>query len=269
MSDQNQSRKAFTLIELLVVISIIAMLMSIMMPALGRARENAKSVICRSNLKQIYLGASLWSDDNDGYTVAAFWSSPATSPGKEYASLDPYLNSSSEQANDCYRCPSVNTVNKWMEEMKVWVAEDVKDRLSYGANAYLYLNQVGPDGRYPACSCKPEGSSVFGPDDIYAYRHGWAKIASLKNANRLMYFMDYGYYHFTGEIGFDPSKPVSELDWNVATRWHGKKDDLGYGYSNMAWLDGHVSVEPDDFADIPDDDDHRYPKYWYYINGLK
>ncbi|MGE4286803.1 MAG: type II secretion system protein, partial [Phycisphaerae bacterium] len=44
--------KGFTLIELLVVISIIAMLMAIMMPALGKARESARMTLCKTNLKQ-------------------------------------------------------------------------------------------------------------------------------------------------------------------------------------------------------------------------
>ncbi|MGE4286352.1 MAG: type II secretion system protein [Phycisphaerae bacterium] len=61
-----QSRRAFTLIELLVVISIIAMLMAILMPALGRARESAKRTVCLSNLKTLTLGWMLYSDANDG-----------------------------------------------------------------------------------------------------------------------------------------------------------------------------------------------------------
>ena len=57
-------RKGFTLIELLVVISIIAVLMAVMMPALGKAREQAKLVVCKSNVKQQGVAVCLYMQDN-------------------------------------------------------------------------------------------------------------------------------------------------------------------------------------------------------------
>lgn len=58
--------KAFTLIELLVVISIIALLMSILVPALSKSREQAQRVDCLSNMRQLSLGWNLYAGDNDG-----------------------------------------------------------------------------------------------------------------------------------------------------------------------------------------------------------
>ena len=60
-------KKHFTLIELLVVIAIIAILASMLLPALSKAREKAKGVKCVSNLKQCVLGLLLYADEFGGY----------------------------------------------------------------------------------------------------------------------------------------------------------------------------------------------------------
>lgn len=61
----------FTLIELLVVVSIIALLVSILMPALGKAREQTKALKCQSNLRQLGLAVHLYVEDNDGKIMSA------------------------------------------------------------------------------------------------------------------------------------------------------------------------------------------------------
>jgi prepilin-type N-terminal cleavage/methylation domain-containing protein/prepilin-type processing-associated H-X9-DG protein len=57
-------RTGFTLVELLVVISIIALLLSILMPALSQVKKKAQSVICRNNLRQIGIGSLMYAQNN-------------------------------------------------------------------------------------------------------------------------------------------------------------------------------------------------------------
>jgi len=58
--------RAFTLIELLVVISVIALLVALMIPALSRARKQARAVACQANLKQWGLNLATFASENDG-----------------------------------------------------------------------------------------------------------------------------------------------------------------------------------------------------------
>jgi prepilin-type processing-associated H-X9-DG protein/prepilin-type N-terminal cleavage/methylation domain-containing protein len=68
-SDARRS-KAFTLVELLVVIGIIAVLISLLLPAMSRARESARSARCMSNLRQMGVGFAAYVAENRGWHIA-------------------------------------------------------------------------------------------------------------------------------------------------------------------------------------------------------
>ncbi|MDR1279611.1 MAG: prepilin-type N-terminal cleavage/methylation domain-containing protein [Opitutaceae bacterium] len=59
-------RPAFTLVELLAVIAIIGILAAILIPVVGKVREASRASQCLGNLRQIFMGTSLWSDENKG-----------------------------------------------------------------------------------------------------------------------------------------------------------------------------------------------------------
>lgn len=100
-------RKGFTLIELLVVISIIALLMSVMMPALGKARRMGKRLVCKSRIRQVLIAESLYEKDNDS------WITPAV----DYTSKNGFMTRLQKYGieDESFMCPEqkMRDVNGW------------------------------------------------------------------------------------------------------------------------------------------------------------
>jgi len=123
-------KRAFTLIELLVVISIIALLMSMLMPALARVRKQAKAVVCLANLKQWGIVINLYSQENNNYLWE--WNvGPGGAAGGCFGSWEPYFVD-----ENLLFCPMAkNTIDEGgRDSLRAWAIGDYEG--SYGVNYY-------------------------------------------------------------------------------------------------------------------------------------
>jgi prepilin-type N-terminal cleavage/methylation domain-containing protein/prepilin-type processing-associated H-X9-DG protein len=123
--------RAFTLIELLVVISIISLLMGILMPALARSRQKARSISCSSRMRQIGMASQVYAQENENQFARSSHSAAVYRCQRWGQAFMPYLgsgpfkdpNSTAWKSLFCkfYRCPSDKRTDKqWSYGKNVW-----------------------------------------------------------------------------------------------------------------------------------------------------
>ncbi|MHB9071305.1 MAG: type II secretion system protein [Sedimentisphaerales bacterium] len=192
---------AFTLVELLVVISIIALLLSILMPALSRVREQGKRLVCANNQKQLSLAMNIYADQNSGRYPAIQRHKGVTNPtpGDILAWNPADLMKSSLNADNktmLWRCPSDDGKGIYNNLKYPLYRGDPKYIRSYSANGYI----VGALDSIPRVAVKSGSGTIlfsenwtgtaahrqesFLNDRIYDQRNRECDLAQLHDAKK-------------------------------------------------------------------------------------
>ena len=214
--------KGFTLIELLVVIAIIAMLLAILMPALGKVKEKAKELVCKTNMKNLGLATILYTEDNAGKM-------PSYGVGKGL-----WLNEISPYIGDMEKvkiCPSTTIDKKRLATMPagdmkwgsakeawLWAAGTVPNAGSYAINGWFYTeHNGGPKENYFKTK-----DSVRRPD-----------LTPVFNDSRWVDAWPYDTDTVAAGLNLDSGGNASSMERHMINR-HGDHVSVGF-------LDGHLA----------------------------
>jgi len=249
MADEHAAARlgvgAFTLIELLVVIAIIAILASLLLPALSKTKEQGKRAKCVSNLHQIHVAMILYADETeenvlhhslDSQNVASApnngqWTINPRVPvllspthSKAYWAIAYYENAG--RTKQIWRCPSAKIVDEWREDGLTYPTDWWLDS-SIGLNRFV-VEQYD------------QAKRRMGARKLSSFVHPMTTILAQDSAEQKMDGSDDTWGLFPGQ-----SENLTQWRYGLASLYPEHRMWMEWfrhnGRGDAVWLDGHVS----------------------------
>lgn len=235
--------RAFTLIELLVVVAVIALLISILLPTLGRAREQARRVTCQANLRELHRTNAFYLTEFRGvFPPHRYWEYTVYLGRKRQAEKEWFtLLRKYFKTEQLCRCPSLlGTQN---DQRVVWDWTFTRQNMGYGYNAYFFGHYFYDD--------KAAAPAQF----IYIPPTNWWREDWMRRASDTLLFGD--------------SNPRPDGDW-AATLWWPRVNDADEGLNglrhkgggNLVFCDGHAAFYRTTQINPKKDNTDEFIQFW-------